>query len=212
MHNEVHADVADVRKADYPVDAAFLNRWSPRAYSPREVEEEKLMSVFEAARWAASSFNEQPWRFIIARSAEDRKRFVDFLAPPNQSWAKNAPVLVLVVSKKTFSHNGSPNKTYQFDAGAASAYLALGAQLNGLIAHGMAGFDADQARATTGLPTDFDPIAVFALGYHGDKSLLDEASAERELPSGRRPVSESIMEGHFVPAAEKAAEDDTENG
>jgi nitroreductase len=211
MQDEIQPDVIDIRHPDHPVDAAFLNRWSPRAFSSREVEEEKLWSVFEAARWAASSFNEQPWRFVIARSAEDRQRFVSFLVAPNQIWAKNAPVLVVVCSKKTFSHNGSPNRTYQFDAGAASAYMTLNAEINGLIAHGMGGFDQEGARATLGLPTDFEPIAVFAIGYHGDKSTLPEQVAAGEVPSTRRPIKESIMEGRFIPVEEKIAEEDTEN-
>ena len=211
MHNQVSLDVVDVRKADYPVDAAFLNRWSPRAFDSREVPEQTLMAAFEAARWAASSFNEQPWRFVIARSEEDRKRFVSFLMEANRVWAKDAPVLVVVCSKKTFSHNGSPNRVYQFDAGAASAYLTLGCELNGLIAHGMAGFDTEGARATLGLPTDFDAIAVFAIGYHGDPAKLPADVAAREVPSGRRPVSDSIMEGHYIPAEEKQAEAETEN-
>src|SRR4051812_29589063 len=120
MHHKISDEVAEARHADYPVDPIFLNRWSPRAFSPREVPEETLMSAFEAARWAASSGNEQPWRFVIARSAEDRKRFVSFLMPGNQVWAKDAPVLVVVCSKKTRAKDGAPNRCYQFDAGAAS--------------------------------------------------------------------------------------------
>jgi nitroreductase len=210
MQDQISPEVAAVRHADYPLDPAFLNRWSPRAFDSREVPEETLMAAFEAARWAASSYNEQPWRFVIARSEDDRKRFLAFLMEANQAWAKDAPVLVVVCSKKTFSHNGSPNRTYQFDAGAASAYMALGATLNGLIAHGMAGFDPDGARATLGLPTDFDPIAVFALGYHGDSAKLPAEIAAREVPVGRRPVKDSIMEGRFLPAEEKQAEAGTE--
>jgi nitroreductase len=211
MQNEISPEVAAMRQADYPLDAVFLNRWSPRAFSSREVPEDVMLAAFEAARWAASSFNEQPWRFVIARSEEDRKRFLSFLMEANQVWAKDAPVLIVVCSKKTFSHNGSPNRVYQFDAGAASAYLALGATLNGLIVHGMAGFDQDGARATLGLPTDFEPIAVFALGYHGDAAQLPEEIAAREVPIGRRPVKDSIMEGRFIVPEEKQAEAETEN-
>lgn len=210
MQDQISPEVAAVRHADYPLDAVFLNRWSPRAFDSREVPEETLMAAFEAARWAASSYNEQPWRFVIARSEADRKRFLGFLLEANQAWAKDAPVLIVVCSKKTFSHNGSPNRVYQFDAGAASAYLALGATLNGLIVHGMAGFDTEGARATLGLPTDFDPIAVFALGYHGDAAQLPAEIAEREIPIGRRPVKDSIMEGRFTADEEKLAEAETE--
>ena len=210
MQNEISPEVAAVRHADYPLDAVFLNRWSPRAFASREVSEDVLMAAFEAARWAASSYNEQPWRFIIARSKEDRKRFLAFLMEANQAWAKDAPVLVVVCGKKTFSHNGSPNRVYQHDAGAAAAYLALGASLNGLITHGMAGFDQEQASATLGLPTDFEPISVFALGYHGETAQLPAEMAEREVPIGRRPAKDSIMEGRFISDEEKQAEAKTE--
>ncbi len=211
LNREVSDEVKPHRQADYPIDPVFLNRWSPRAFSSETIDEETLMSVFEAARWAASSNNEQPWRFIIARSEEDRKKFLDFLAPANQVWAKNAPVLVVLIAKKTFSHNGNPNRTHQFDVGTCSGYMSLQATMNGLYAHGMAGFDPEMARATLGVPSDFEIMAVFAIGKRGDASLLPEDVAKREVPSGRRPVAESIMEGHFVPKAEAAAERDTEN-
>ena len=210
MQTEVSPEVAATRHADYTVDAAFLNRWSPRAFSPRAVPEETLMAAFEAARWAASAYNEQPWRFIIARTEEDRKRFLAFLMEANQAWAKEAPVLVVVCGKKTFSRNDKPNRTYQHDAGAAAAYLTLGASLNGLISHGMSGFDQEGASATLGLPPDFEPISVFALGYRGETSQLPEETAQGEVPSGRRPAKDSIMEGRFVSDEEKLAEAETE--
>ena len=211
MLNELQLpeEIAQHRHAEHEIDDVFLMRWSPRAFSREPVEEETLLRVFECARWAASSNNEQPWRFLIARSEADRKKFLDFLVPGNQVWARDAPVLVLIVSKKTFSYNGKDNKVYQFDAGTASGYMTLGCTLNGLIAHGMAGFDADMARATLGIPTDFEPMAVFAIGKHGDKSTLPPDVAAREVPSGRRPIKESMMEGGFSPAEEKPAEADT---
>lgn len=212
LQEELTPEVRDIRHADYAIDPVFLNRWSPRAFSPEPIDDETLMRVFETARWAASSYNEQPWRFLIARSDEDRKRFLDFLMPMNQAWAKDAPVLVLFVSKKTFSHNGESNSVYQFDAGTASGYFSLGATQNGLFAHGMAGFDRDMARASLGIPTDFEPLAVFALGKRGDKSRLPPEMQEREAPSDRRPVSESIMEGRFLLDTEEQAEADTEQG
>ena len=210
MQNEISPEVAAARHADHPVDAAFLNRWSPRAFSSRAVPEDVLMAAFEAARWAASAYNEQPWRFVIARSEEDRKRFLSFLVEANQAWAKDAPVLVVVCGKKTFSHNSKPNRTYQHDAGAAAAYLTLGASLNGLISHGMSGFDQEGASATLGLPSDFEPISVFAIGYHGATSQLPEKIAQGEVPSGRRPAKDSIMEGRFISDEEKLAEAETE--
>ena len=211
MHREVNDDVKPFRAMDHAIDPAFLNRWSPRAFSPQPIDDEVLMSILEAARWAASSYNEQPWRFLIARGEEDRKRFVEFLAPPNQAWAASAPVLLLVATKKTFSHNDKPNLTSEYDAGTCSGYMALQATLNGLVVHGMVGFDRDMARAALQIPGDFDPIAVYAIGRHGDKSQLPAEAQEREMPSGRRPLSESVMEGRFSMPKEVAAEKDTDN-
>ncbi len=206
---ELSPEVQAARQPEAPVDAAILERWSPRAFDSRPVEPEKLDAIFEAARWAASSYNEQPWRFVLARSPQHHQKFVDFLLPMNQAWAASAPVLVLVLAKKTFSHNGSPNKTYQFCTGAAAAYMTLACAQQGLIAHGMAGFDDDMARATLGVPTDFELMAVFAIGYHGDKSKLPPEVQEREFPSERRPSRDSVMEGHFIQPEEKQAEAET---
>lgn len=208
---ELSNEVALERAADYLIDTAILERWSPRAFSNRAVENEVLMRVFEAARWAASSQNEQPWRFVVARKGEDLDAFVSFLAPANQIWAQNAPVLVLLVGKKTFSYNGKDNSTFALDCGTASGYLTLACTQNGLIAHGMAGFDGEMARALLGIPTDFEPLAVYAIGYRGDKSRLPEKYQEREMPSGRRPVKDSLMEGKWLVAKEFIAEDKTEN-
>lgn len=206
---ELTPEVESARQPDAPVDAAILERWSPRAFSDRAVEPEKLDAVFEAARWAASSYNEQPWRFLLARSPQDLKKFNDFLLPANQTWAKDAPILILVLAKKTFSHNGKPNRTHQFCTGASAAYLTLACTQQGLIAHGMGGFDPDMARASLGIPTDFELMAVFAIGYHGDKSQLPEDVQEREFPSGRRPARDSIMEGRFAEPEEEQAEAET---
>lgn len=211
VQSGVSEDVRPFRHADYPIAAAFLNRWSPRAFSSEPVDDQTLMSIFEAARWAASSFNEQPWRFLMARSEAEREKFLSFLAPSNQMWAKHAPVLLLIVSKKTFTHNNQPNKTYHFDAGTASGYLALQASLKGLYAHGMAGFDAQRASQVLGIPEDFEPLAAYAIGYRGETESLPEELRKREQPSERRPVSESLMEGRFRHSTEVKAEADTKN-
>jgi nitroreductase len=197
LHHELSEEVRQYRQAEHEIDPVFLNRWSPRAFSEEPVDDEVLMSAFEAARWAPSSNNEQPWRFIIARTPQDRQRFLEFLVPANQVWAKHAPVLLVIISKKTFSRGGAPNTVYQFDAGCAWGYIALQALQNGLITHGMAGFENDKAREILGVPEDFDIMAVIAIGKRGYKSELPEKLQEREIPSGRRPLSETIMEGGF---------------
>ncbi len=194
---EITAEVKAARVADHDVDAMFLNRWSPRAFSPEPIDEETLMRAFEAARWAPSSNNEQPWRFIIAQSEKDRAQFYDFLAPGNQAWNKNVPVLVVVISKKTFTRNDAPNTTNQFDAGCAWGFLSLGAHKLGLITHGMVGFDHDKVREELEVPDDFDILAMIAIGQRGDISDLPEEMRAREKISTRRPLAESIMQGKF---------------
>ena len=208
---EVTDEVRAHRSADYEIDPIFLNRWSPRAFSPEPIEDDVLFSVFEAARWAPSCFNEQPWRFLIARSEPDRERFLSFLVPGNQVWAQQAPVLIVVIGKRTFSHNGKPDPTYEFDAGCAWGFLALQALQKGLITHGMAGFDNDKARAVLGVPEDYEIFAVVALGKRGDQAALPENLQKREVPSGRRPVQESVMEGRFRLQEEVEAQADTQN-
>ena len=197
LHREVSPEVREQRQAEHEIDPIFLNRWSPRAFSPRPVEDEVLLSALEAARWAPSSNNEQPWRFIIARSEADRAKFLEFLAPGNQRWAKDAPVLLVIISKKAFVESGQPNKTHQFDAGTASGFLHLQARQNGLYVHGMAGFDTDRARTALDVPDGFDIMAVFALGYRGETSQLPPDLQAREIPSTRRPLADSLMEGGF---------------
>ena len=210
MNGSLHEDVKPHRHADHAIDATFLNRWSPYAFSSESVDEEALMSALEAARWAASSYNEQPWRFLIARNEEDHQKFVDFLLPQNQVWAKSAPVLLLVIAKKTFSHNGKENVTHQYDAGTASGYLTFQLAQNGLHSHGMAGFDKDMARASLGIPSDFEPMAVYAIGHHGSTSQLPPEVQARDAASGRRPMKESVMEGRFIESKEERAEADTD--
>ena len=210
LNEQLHEDVKSIRHADHEIDATFLNRWSPRAFSSQKVEDEKLMQILEAARWAASSYNEQPWRFLLARTPNDVAKFLDILVPQNQAWAKDAPVLLFIAAKKTFSHNGEPNATHGYDSGTASGYMTFQAELVGLIAHGMVGFDAEKAHTVLNVPDDFAVMAAYAIGYQGDKAQLPEQAQAMEVPSGRRPVAESIFEGGFSAAKEIKAEADTD--
>jgi len=201
---EVTAEVKAVRTPEYPVDGLFLNRWSPRAFLNEPVEEATLRSVFEAARWAPSSMNEQPWRYVFARSAEDRARVVECLMPMNQAWAKDAPVLLVAITKKTM-YSGQANPTAEFDTGTSWGHLSIAAVQHGLITHGMAGFFKEKIQAALSIPADFVPQAVIALGKRGDVSKLPEAYRPRERPSNRRPQTESFFEGTFTGPAQASA-------
>ncbi|MRH41275.1 nitroreductase family protein [Aquibacillus halophilus] len=178
-----------VRQPDYDIDAIYLERWSPRSFLEKEVPEDLLMSLFEAARWAPSSMNNQPWRFIIARSKDEREKFHSFIMKGNRKWCEKAPVLALIISEKKGPH--------AFDTGAAWGFLSLQAIRNGLITHPMGGFDKDQAREVLNIPEEFAIHAVVAIGYQGDKEALPEDIQEKEKISDRRPVEESIYEGTF---------------
>ena len=186
------------RQPTYPIQPSLLHRWSPRAMSAEALETDELMSLFEAARWAPSSYNAQPWRFIFARRDTDSwKKFFDLLVPFNQSWAKNAAVLVVLVAKTTFDHNSKPSVTHAFDTGAAWENLALEASARGLVAHGMEGFDYQAAKEKLNVPDDHVVLAMIAVGKPGRKEDLPADLQEREEPSDRRPLSEIVMEGGF---------------
>jgi nitroreductase len=189
---------SEKRKADHPIDNLFLDRWSPRAMSGEAVSQEELMVLFEAARWAPSSYNNQPWRFLYAhRETEHWQTFFDLLVEFNQSWAKNAGVLVLFISKNTFDMNGERSVTHSFDTGAAWENLALQGWSSGLVVHGMQGFDFERARTTLNIPEGFQVEAMAAVGKPGDVSALPEGLKERELPSDRRKLEQTICEGPF---------------
>lgn len=186
------------RKAGYKINSLLLERWSPRAMSGESLNDEELMALFEAARWAPSSYNNQPWRFIYAkRNTEYWEKFLAFMVEFNQSWAKNAAVLVVIISKKTFDFNGKPSITHKFDSGAAWENLALEVETRGLVAHGMEGFDYKKAREVLAIPDDYDVEAMLAIGKKGKKEDLPPDLQERETPSDRKPLAELIMEGGF---------------
>lgn len=188
----------DHRKSDYPIERLFIRRWSPRSLSGEALSEQELLTLFEAARWAPSTYNEQEWRFLYARrDASHWKTFFDLLMPGNQEWCKRAAVLAVVLARKTFTRNGKPNPVHLFDAGSAWENLALQATAMGLVAHGMAGFDFEKARTVLRVPDEFAVAAMFALGRPGNPDDLPPDLREAEVISSRRPVSESICEGPF---------------
>lgn len=187
------------RQPQYPVDPMFPNRHSSRAMSGAHVARETLMTLFEAARWAPSSFNNQPWRFIYAMRGSDAFRgFYDILTPRNQSWCGNAAAIIVMVSKNTFDHNGKPSITHSFDTGSAWMSLALQAGMLGLIAHGMQGFDYGKAAELVGLPDGYSVEAMCAIGYPGDPAALPEDLRASETPNGRKPLAETVFEGRFA--------------
>ncbi|MGF6240458.1 nitroreductase [Paraburkholderia sp. GAS38] len=192
------------RAADHPIDVQFLDRWSPRAFTQETIPESTLLTFFEAARWAPSSYNSQPWRFAYARrDTEHWTRFLGFLNEFNQSWAKHAAAVVIVLSKSTFTPPGGsaevPAPTHSFDAGAAWGYFALQASLSGWHAHGLAGIERDKIRQGLAVPDVYSIEAAIAIGRAGDKSVLPEALQAREAPSPRKPLAEIAAEGRFVP-------------
>jgi nitroreductase len=191
------------RTADYPVEKLFLERWSPRAYTGEAIPHDVLMTIFEAARWAPSSYNSQPWRMIYGlKGTPEFDRILGLLVPANQGWAKNAAVLVVIASKTTMSPRGTemPSHSHSFDAGAAWQNLALQASLLGWPAHGMTGFDIPRAAAELGVPEGYRVEAALAIGKQGDKSILPEQVQGMEAPNGRNPVSSFAFEGRFPPA------------
>ncbi|MDQ3805438.1 MAG: nitroreductase family protein [Acidobacteriota bacterium] len=189
---------SEVRKADHPVGELFLNRWSPRAMSGEEIAEEDLLTLFEAARWAPSSYNNQPWRILYARrSTEHWQTFLDLLVEGNRAWAKDAAALLLFASKETLDFNGQPYPTHSFDTGAAWENLALQASLKGYVVHGMQGFDYERARAALDIPEGFRVEAMAAVGKPGAAEDLPEGLRKREAPSDRKPLAQTVCEGPF---------------
>ena len=189
---------SDVRNAEHGVDELFVDRWSPRALSGEEIAEEDLMVLFEAARWAPSSYNNQPWRILYARrDTEHWEAFLGLLVEGNRVWAKDAGALLLFVSKETFDFNGKPYPTHSFDTGAAWENLALQATMSGLVTHGMQGFDYERARTELNIPEGFRVEAMAAVGRHGAPATLPEPKREREAPSDRKPLEAITCEGPF---------------
>lgn len=186
------------RRLRYNINPIFVNRWSPRSMTGEEISHDDLMGLFEAARWAPSSYNNQPWRFIYAkRNTENWDKIYSLMVEGNKIWAKNASVLVVVVSRKDFEYNEKPARTYQFDAGSAWENLALEATSRGLATHAMQGFDYDKAKVDLEVPENFNVMAMIAIGKRGQKESLPSNLQKNEYPTDRKPLEEIVMEGRF---------------
>lgn len=192
--------------ADHPIHEILRERWSPRAFDRRRpVPREVLLSLLEAARWAPSANNEQPWSFVVG-TREDPATFQRILAclnPRNQRWAAHAPVLLLTVTHRVAEASGRPNRHAYHDLGLAVAQLTLQAVAQGLAVHQMAGFNPEVAREAFGIPDGWDPVTVVAVGYPGSPEELPEDLRERELaPRRRKPLAAFVFTGRWgQPAA-----------
>lgn len=198
MNYELSEEVKNNRKPEYDINPLILGRWSPRAMTGEELSDEELMSLFEAAKWAPSSYNGQPWRFIYARKGTEHwDKLFNLLVDFNQQWAQNAAALIVIISRKTFERNGKPAKTHSFDTGAAWENLALEAASRGLVAHGMSGFDYEKARRVLNIPENFSVEAMCAVGKRAGKEVLPKSLQDGEVPNQRKPLKDIVMEGKF---------------
>lgn len=191
-------EVKDFRKASHDIDPIFIERWSPRSFLNKDVPEDVLQSIFEAAHWAPSAANIQPWRFVVARKEADREKFHSFIYEGNVAWCDKAPVLTAIVSKTDAEFMGGNNPSHAFDTGAAWGYLALEAAHKGLATHAMGGFDEDKAKEVLNIPENYTVHAVIAIGYQGEKETLLDNLQDREKPSDRYEVENIISEGTFT--------------
>jgi len=188
----------EIRSSDYPVNPIILNRWSPRSMTGDEISDNDLFTIFESARWAPSSYNNQPWRFIYAkRDSKEFNKFLSLLIEFNQKWASKAACLVVIISKNTFDKNQKPSKTHSFDTGAAWENMALQGTSMGFVIHGMEGFDYEMAKKELKIPEGYTVEAMAAIGVRGQIESLPEEMREREKPSDRKSFSEIIMMGEF---------------
>ena len=191
-------DRSNPRTPTADVDSQFVDRWSPRAFSATPLTEVQLAALFEAARWSPSCYNDQPWLFVYAVTADDRARFAQALVAANQAWAAGAPLLIYVLCRRHFAHNGEENRHAAFDAGAAWMALALQARKLGLYAHAMAGFSRQKAAVILGVPTEeYEIMAAVAVGFRAAAETLPAEMAAREVPSGRKLPEEVAREGGF---------------
>jgi nitroreductase len=196
--DQLQPEVEENREADYDIEPLFLNRWSPRAMTGAGLEEEEFMPLFEAARWAPSSYNNQHWRFVYAERTDDEfEDFLELIYDGNAGWAEDAAVLVVLASKTTFDHNGEEARTHSFDTGAAWENLALEGARRGLAVHAMQGFDYEGMADYLDLPEGFELECMVAVGERAPAETLPEDLQERETPSGRKELGEIVSRGNF---------------
>lgn len=183
-------------ETDYPIDELLARRWSPRAFGDRPLSRDQICRLFEAARWAPSSYNEQPWHFLIATRDHpvEFERMLRCLTDGNQVWARRAPLLMLSVAALSFSDTGKPNRHAFHDIGLAVENLVIQATSMGLVAHQMAGIHVDRIRTEYELPEGYDPVTAVAVGYPGDPAVLPDTLRQRELaPRSRRPITDFVF-------------------
>jgi nitroreductase len=196
--NGYSEEIKKVRKPTYSINPMILNRWSPRSMTGEPMTDEELMPLFEAARWAPSCYNNQPWIFIYAkRDTPEWDTLYNLMVEFNQAWTKNASAIVVIVSKNTFYKNGKPSRTHSLDTGAAWMSIALEGTSRGYVVHGMEGFDYDKARKDLQIPDDYTVEAMCAIGKRAPKEKLPPEIQKNEAPSDRRPLDQILMKGRF---------------
>jgi nitroreductase len=185
-------------QVEHPVLDVIRSRWSPAIYSPQPVEPEKLLRILEAARWAPSSNNAQPWSFLVARKEEPEEfaRMLSCLVPGNVAWAQHVPVLMISVAKLQFD-NGNANRHALHDTGIATGFLMLQSAALGILAHGMAGFDPAKARGVYGIPDSHEAVAAIGLGYPGDPQGAPEDLRKRNQRRPRRTLQQFVFAGRW---------------
>ena len=191
-------EVKDIRKPNYSIHPLILNRWSPRSMTGESMTDDELFPLFEAARWAPSSFNNQPWHILYAkRDTAEWDLFYGLLIDFNKQWCANAAALIVMVSRNTFEHNDKPAVTHSYDTGAAWMAMALEGSSRGLVVHGMSGFDFSKARSVLKVPDNFTVEAMAAIGKRAPKEKLPPEIQAKEAPSDRRPLKQIALKGGF---------------
>ncbi len=198
MDHPFKQEVQKVRKSPHSIHPLILNRWSPRSMTGEEMDDRELMALFEAAHWAPSSYNNQPWRFLYAkRNTPAWQVFFNLMGEFNQSWTKDAAALIVAISHKNFEHNNKPARTHSFDTGAAWMAMALEGANRGYVLHGMEGFDFERAKKDLHVPDDYQVEAMIAIGKRAPITHLPADLQKREAPSTRKSLDEIAIEGKF---------------